>query len=254
MRTLRDLPEWHARSPLAIAHRGGALLPENIGKENTLEAFANAVDLGYEFLETDLRTTKDGEVFAFHDPDLRRVLGQDVLFEDLHSDDVRALRLADGARIVTLNDLLVEFPDAIFNIDFKDDGGISLALETIHQRDAADRVVIASFSHERLTRVRDQAPHLHTSASKREVLRFRLGREIRGAQPIALQIPERHKGIKVVTRTLIRRARDRGMHVHVWTIDDAATMHRLLDAGVDGIVTDRPDVLKHVLHEREQWD
>lgn len=253
MRKELELPEWLDQPPLAIAHRGGALLPENLGKENTLEAFANAVNLGYNYLETDLRTTSDGQVFAFHDADLRRVLGRNVRFEQLRADEVRALRLADGARIVTLDDLLVEFPDAVFNIDFKDEGGIAPALESIRHRDAAERVIIASFSHTRLTRVRADAPHLVTSASQLEVLRFRLGGEIHAGGSVALQIPEKHLGLRVLTPALVRRAHDRGMHVHVWTIDNAATMHRLLDAGVDGIVTDRPDVLRQVLHERGDW-
>lgn len=240
--------------PLAIAHRGGALLPANIGKENTLEAFANAVALGYTVLETDVRTTRDGEVFAFHDPDLRRVLGQHVDFGDLTSDDVRALRMAEDSRIVALADLLAEFPDAVFNVDVKDERGVRPTLEAISHRDAAERVVVASFSHKRLSHVRRLAPQLHTSASQSEVLRMRLGRPLDGSHdPVAIQIPIRYRGVKVLTPSLIRRAHARGMHVHVWTIDDPALMHRLLDQGVDGIITDRPDLLKDVLTARGQW-
>lgn len=242
------------QGPLAIAHRGGALLPENIGKENTLEAFANAVALGYTTLETDVRTTKDAEVFAFHDPDLRRVLGQEVKFGDLTAEEVRALRMADGARIVSLADLLAEFPDAVFNVDIKDDPGIGPTLSAIERRDAAERVAVASFSHKRLSHVRRLAPHLHTTASQSEVLRMRLGRALDDGQlPLALQIPQRYFGIKVLTPALIKRAHERGMQVHVWTIDDPQVMHQLLDRGVDGIITDRPDVLKDVLISRGEW-
>lgn len=249
----RNAPVF-GHGPLAIAHRGGALLPENLGKENTLEAFANAVALGYTTLETDVRTTKDGEVFAFHDPDLRRVLGQAVQFADLTSDDVRELRMAGGARIVSLADLIAEFPDAIFNVDIKDDPGIGPTLAAIERRDAADRVVVASFSHKRLSRVRRSAPHVYTTASQSEVLRMRLGRGLNsGHRPLALQVPQRYLGFKVLTPALIRRAHDRGMHVHVWTIDDSQVMHGLLDQGVDGIITDRPDVLKDVLISRGEW-
>ena len=255
-RTGADLPPPLRRQQIAIAHRGGALLPENLGKENSLEAFGNAVDLGFDYLETDLRTTRDGEVFAFHDPDLRRTLGQDVRFADLTSEDVRALRLADGARVASLDDLLVEFPDAVFNIDFKDDAGISRGLERIAHRKAGDRVVVASFSHRRLRAVRARAPHLFTSASQSEVLRMRLGRRAaagEGSAPIALQIPERYRGMPVLTRGLLERAHRHGLQVHVWTIDDSRDMHRLLDLGVDGIITDRPDTLKEVLTARGQW-
>ena len=248
-----DLPDPLQRAPIAIAHRGGALLPANVGKENSLEAFANAIDLGYEYLETDLRTTRDGEVFAFHDADLRRTFGRAVKFADLTSDDVRELRLAEGARIATLDDLLAEFPDAVFNIDFKDDAGVERGLEQIGRRDAQERVIVASFSNRRLLRVRNHAPHVLTSASQSEVARMRFGRRPLLYRPIALQIPERIRGLKVLTRGLIHRAHNHGIQVHVWTIDDPAEMHRLFDFGVDGIITDRPDVLKDVLIERGQW-
>lgn len=249
------LPKILRQAPIAIAHRGGALLPENLGKENSLEAFANAVELGYTYLETDLRTTRDGEIFAFHDADLRRSLGEPTKFADLFASDVRELRLAAGARIATLVELLEEFPDALFNIDFKDDAGVDRGLAQIDQRKAAERVVIASFSNRRLRRVRTQAPHLLTSASQSEVLRMRFGRrpwDVR--RPIALQIPEFYGGVRVLTPRLVQRAHEHGLQVHVWTIDDPATMTRLLDLGVDGIITDRPDVLKQVLIERGQWE
>lgn len=242
------------RTPIAIAHRGGVFLPENAGKENSLEAFANAVELGYEYIETDVRTTRDGEVFAFHDPDLRRTFGTAVQFADLLADDVRELRLAGGARIATLDELLTEFPDVVFNIDFKDGGGIERGLETISARRAQDRVVVASFSHKRLRAVREAAPHLLTSASQTEVAQMRVGRALRGATgPMALQIPERLLGLPILTDRLLRAAHEAGMQVHVWTIDDPQAMHDLLNRGVDGIITDRPDVLKDVLISRGEW-
>jgi len=239
---------------LAIAHRGGALLPENLGKENSVEAFANAVALGYTHLETDLRTTRDGEVFAFHDPDLRRVVGQEVRFSDLSAEEVRALRLRGGARIPSLDDLLAEFPEAVFNLDVKDDASVDGSLERIARRDAAERVVLASFSHQRLQRVRAQAPHLATSATRAEVITMILGGRPRGTPaPVAVQIPERHRGFPILSRPLVERAHRWGMHVHVWTVDAPGQMHRLLDLGVDGLITDRPDRLKDVLLQRGQW-
>lgn len=253
-RPKRDLPDPMLRRAVAIAHRGGALLEANIGKENSIEAFANVIGLGYDYLETDLRTTRDGEVFAFHDASLLRVLGEPVMFADLTADEVRGLRLADGARLATLDDLLVEFPEAVFNIDFKDDAGIARGLEQIARRDAAERVVVASFSHKRLQRVRRAAPHLLTSASQTEVARMKFGMRPRGVTaPVALQVPEGIRGVRLVTKTLLERAHNQGMQVHVWTVDDPEAMHRLLNLGVDGIITDRPDLLKEVLIERGVW-
>lgn len=250
-----ELPDALRRAPIAIAHRGGALLPENLGKENSLEAFANAVDLGFDYLETDLRTSKDGEVFAFHDPDLRRTLGAAVRFSSLTAEEVRDFRMADSARVASLGDLLAEFPDAVFNIDFKDDAGIERGLAQIDRYDAAERVIIASFSHRRLARVRSLAPHLFTSASQAEVARMRFGRRLHPSapQPIALQVPVSYRGFPILTRRLIARAHRFGIQVHVWTIDDPREMHRLFDLGADGIITDRPDILKNVLTERGQW-
>lgn len=248
------LPAPLRRGPLAIAHRGGALLPANLGKENTLEAFANAVDLGYRYLETDVRTTRDGEIFAFHDPDLQRMVGRPVKFADLTAAQVRQIEMADGAQIVSLKDLLLEFPDAIFNIDFKDDAAAAIGLEQIRAQDADDRVVVASFSHARLMQVRRRAPHLATSASQVEVLRVLIGRRPRStAKPVALQIPMRFRGVRILTQGLIHRAHRHGLQVHVWTVDDADVMRRILDMGVDGIITDRPDTLKEVLLHRGQW-
>ncbi len=250
----RDLPAPLLRPPVAIAHRGGALLDVNLGKENSVEAFANSVELGFDYLETDLRTTRDGEVFAFHDAYLTRVVGETVKFADLTAEEIRDLRLAGGARIASLDDLLAEFPDTVFNIDFKDDAGVSRGLERIAHRDAADRVVIASFSHKRLQRVRNEAPHLFTTASYTEVARMKFQVRRRGVTaPIALQIPEGIRGVRLVTEGLIRRAHDHGIQVHVWTVDDPEVMRRLLDLGVDGIITDRPDVLREVLIERGEW-
>lgn len=250
----QELPPQLRRPPLAIAHRGGAMLEENLGKENSLEAFANAAALGYDYIETDLRTTRDGEVFAFHDPDLKRVFGKDLQFRDLTAEDVRSLRLADDARIVTLGELLFEFPDVVFNIDFKDATGIPRGLDYISTHEAHDRVVVASFAHAHLQQVRSADPQVLTTASQREVARLRFGMGLaKQARPLALQIPERHAGIKVLTPRLIRKVHERGMQVHVWTVDDPRDMNRLLDSGVDGIITDRPDILKQVLMDRNQW-
>jgi len=227
---------------------------ENLGRENTIEAFDAAVELGYTFLETDIRTTRDGQIFAFHDPDLARILGRQVRFADLDADEVRELRLAGSARIPSLRQLLDAFPQAVFNIDFKDDASVEPGLRIIAEHRAQDRVVLASFSHDRLSRARRLAPHVPTSASRREVLSLRMGvRRRSGLVPVAFQIPRDFQGIPMVTRRVIRRAHDQGAQVHVWTVNDARVMHELLDMGVDGIITDRPEVLKQVMLERDSW-
>ncbi len=123
----------------------------------------------------------------------------------------------------------------------------------MERSNAIDRVLIGSFRDRRLQRLRRRlGPRLCTNAGIAEVgaLRF-LGWTPRG--PLAAQVPVRQRGVQIVTRRFIRRAHARGLAVHVWTVDDPAEMRRLLDLGVDGIMTDRPAVLREVLLDRGQW-
>src|SRR5699024_11101244 len=145
-------------------------------------------------------------------------------------------------------------PAAVFNIDFKDDAGVERGLEQIARRGAQERVIVASFSNQRLARVRSHAPHVLTSASQAEVARMRFGRRPpRLYRPMELQITERIRGKRVPTRVLLRGAHNHGIQVHAWTTDDPAAMHRLGVLGVDGIISDRPAVLKGVLIDRGEW-
>lgn len=246
------------RGPLALAHRGGAALPANVGKENTLEAFSNAVALGYDYLETDVRASKDGVVYVFHDADFARLAGQDVQISDLDSTEIDQLGLADGAKIPRLVELLSDFSDTHLNVDIKSDDAVAPTLRLLREQKAADRVLIAAFSHRRLQRVRKFMPQVATSASPLEVAAWAGGTGgiralARKNGAVAFQVPMKWGRLRIVTPANVRRARDLGMQVHVWTIDDALQMRALLDLGVDGIVTDRPDVLKTVLKERGQW-
>lgn len=245
--------------PLAIAHRGGAGLPANAGIENSLRAVAHAVDLGYRYIETDVQASADGEAFVLHDADLERVAGRAVAVEGLTAADLRAITLSGGASIPTLAELLEEFDGLQFNIDLKSDAVVNPAVRTLRAAGAGNRVVLAAFSHQRLVRARRLLPGVATSASPREIAALRFGRLPLAARAgaVAFQIPihttVRGRPVRIVTDGFIARAHARGQQVHVWTIDDAATMHELFDRGVDGIVADRIDVLRDVLTERGQW-
>lgn len=151
-------------------------------------------------------------------------------------------------RFETLVDAL---PDARWNIDVKADDTVNPTLDLVEGLLIADRICLASFSHARLVAMRARLPHVVTSASSREVAQFVLGRL--PSAPQIFQVPPRHRAIPVVTRSLLRRAHRAGRFVHVWTIDDPAHMRQLLDLGVDGLMTDRTDLLKDVLIERDQW-
>lgn len=235
--------------PLPFAHRGGA----SDAPENTMPAFEYAVGLGYHYLETDVHVTADGVLVAFHDENLQRSCGRPGLIADLPWAEVRRARVGGEAPIPRLEDLLGAWPEVRINIDCKADGAVQALAETLLRCDALDRVCVGAFSDERLGRLRNRLGHrLCTSLGPRGVRDLVLGLPGRGPE-LAAQVPVRHHRIPVVTGPMVRRAHRRGLQVHVWTIDDPTEMHRLLDLGVDGLMTDRPAVLKQVLTDRGQW-
>lgn len=244
---------------LAFAHRGGAYHPEIEGLENTLAAFRHAAALGYVYLETDVHVTRDGVLLAFHDSVLDRVTDRRGEIGALSHAEVREALVGGREAVPSLAELFDAFPDARFNIDLKSDGAVPALAEFIRARDAWDRVLVGSFSPRRTARFRRLTRgRVPTCATPAEIAAFRLlpsarlaGLLARGAA--ALQIPHRRGRLVVATPGLIRRAHAAGRHVHVWTIDDPEEMRMLLDRGVDGVFTDRTDLLRTVLAERGQW-
>lgn len=246
---------------VALAHRGGAHLPGNEGKENTIAAFRAAVDLGYTHCETDVHTTRDGVLIAFHDDRLDRVTESTGMIADLPWDAVAEARVG-GESIPTLDELLEEFPDTCFNIDIKAPGAVEPLVRAIGAHRAQDRVCVGSFSVERITRFRRRmgttVPTAVSSAGVPWTAWVPALPRLLNDPGVVFQMPIRHrvKGVDLplLTRRLVKAAHARGKDVHIWTIDDEQTMVDLIDAGVDGIVTDRPDVLKDVLAARSLWN
>jgi glycerophosphoryl diester phosphodiesterase len=243
--------------PLAFAHRGGA----SEAPENTLPAFRYAVDLGYRYLETDVQSTADGVLLAFHDDDLARATDHTGKISELPHAEVRRA-LVDGREpIPTLDALLEEFPDRRVNIDCKTDHAVDPLIAVIRRHDCLDRVCVGAFSGTRLARLRRAlGPGLCSSLSPQGVARLKavslVGSAARFAAPHyaqAAQIPVRQYGVTLTDGRFLRAAHRAGIQVHVWTVDDTREMIRLLDLGVDGIMTDRPAVLKQVLENRGQW-
>jgi glycerophosphoryl diester phosphodiesterase len=239
--------------PLAIAHRGGA----GECPENTLPAFAAAIDLGYRYVETDAHATADGVLLAFHDHRLDRVTDREGTIAELPWSEVGRARVDGIEPIPLLEDLLGTWPDLRVNIDPKHDAAVEPLADLIERTGAIDRVCIGSFSDRRLRRLRARlGERLCWSFGPRGIARVRLGSYGMpvGHLPAAcIQIPVRRGWVTLVDRRLVDYSHDQGLAVHVWTIDDAAEMGRLLDLGVDGIMTDRPEVLKDVLTRRGQW-
>jgi glycerophosphoryl diester phosphodiesterase len=240
--------------PIAMAHRGGAKHPDNIGYENSLHAFQNAVDLGYRYLETDLHATSDGVVIAFHDSKLDRVTDRTGVVAELPWSEVSQAKINGHEPIPRLDELLEQFPETRFNLDIKAERGLEPAAKVLRAANAIDRICVSSFSQSRVRRIRKiLGPRLCTGYGDWEAALIRFLPFALPSRGACLQIPERYGSLRVLTPGLIRRAHSRGKQVHAWTIDDPATMHRLLDAGVDGIITDRTDLLRDVLKERGQW-
>lgn len=245
---------------LAFAHRGGASHPEIEGLENTLYAFDHAARLGYTYLETDVHVTTDGVLLAFHDDVLDRVSDRTGAIADLTLEQIREARVGGREQVPTLAELFDRLPHQRFNIDLKSEAAVEALATFVHDRKAYDRVLVASFSSRRLRRFRRLTKgRVPTSAPPLEVLAFRLlpsprlARLLTRGHVSALQVPHRRGRVTVVTPGLVRRAHRAGAQVHVWTVDDPAEMAELLDLGVDGLITDRTDLLKQVLVERGQW-
>lgn len=238
-------------NPYAFAHRGGALLPANVGIENTLAAFQNAVDLGYQYLETDVHVSRDGVVYAFHDANLERMTGRPGFLRDYSSSELDELRVDGREPLPRMADLLAAFPEAHFSIDVKADDAVEATVDLIRAVQVQERVLIGSFSHKRIRQLRAALPETMSCLSQTEVARFVAGGPVR-ASTVA-SVPVTHRGIRVITPRFIARARRRDVTVYAWTIDARADMEMLLDLGVDGIVSDRPDVLRDMLLDRGQW-
>ncbi|MCX4662581.1 glycerophosphodiester phosphodiesterase family protein [Streptomyces uncialis] len=241
-------------APLAFAHRGGAA----DGLENTVAAFRRSVAAGYRYIETDARVTADGRPVAFHDATLDRVTDGAGRIADLPWSRVRRARVGGTEPVPLFEELLEEFPEVRWNIDVKADAALTPLLALIGRTGAWDRVCVGSFSEARAARAQRLAgPRLATSYGMRGVLGLRLrGYGVpmapRGSA-VCAQVPESWAGVRVVDRRFVRTAHARGLPVHVWTVNDPARMHALLDLGVDGIMTDHIDTLRSVLQDRGVW-
>jgi len=236
-----------------LAHRGLAL----DAPENTLLSFAKAAAIGAAYLETDVHVSHDGVAVVAHDPTLRRVAGRDVEVSKLTMDELRRVGLGHGQGFCSLEEALDGFRELRFNIDVKVEGAVRPAVTAVERTRAGSRVLLTSFSDGRRRRLAAAVPDAVTSAGRAGVIRARLasmtgsraiGRALRGAA--ALQIPERVGPIRLVTPRFIERVHDAGAEVHVWTVNDPADMTRLLDFGVDGLVTDRADLALPLIADR----
>lgn len=250
--------------PIRLAHRGSRVL----WPQNTVPAFQGSIDLGYRYLETDLHVTADGKVVVFHDDHLddltdgtgkvwdgewARLATLDAAFwfDPEHDYPLRGT----GIGIPLFADVVAAFPDALWNLDLKQRGIEQTVADEVARLHLEERVLIGSFHDSRIKRFRRvTGGRVATSAGRREtagaLAAATIGR-VPGSPADAFQVPEGVGPLKVAGRRFVDAAHRAGKQVHVWTVNDPAAMNRLLDLGVDGIVTDRPDLLNEVLKERE---
>ncbi len=245
--------------PRAFAHRGWHI-GDLEGLENSLPAFQRAVAEGYRYLETDVHATSDGVVVVHHDGTLDRTTdGRGAIATQTWA-QLKDVKIDGRAPLSRLEDLLEELPEAFFNIDVKADSAVVPFVRTLQRTGAIDRVAAASFSDSRLSRLRRLAgPKLLTAMGPRSVFLLwtngwaPLLQFSRFSAGWLAQVPVRQGPLKVVDEAFVKSAVRRGFEVHTWTIDEADEMRTLLDLGVHGIVTDRPDLLREVLQERGAW-
>lgn len=252
--------------PVAFAHRGGAAL----FPENTQLAFERALELGASALELDVHSTKDGHLVVLHDPTLDRTTNGSGPVSSLSLRELERLDAGyrfspdggasfpfrgQGLTVPTFESVVRALPEAKFNVELKAPGLGPLLLDVAKRFALAPRLLVAAHAHAVMMDFRRLAPSVATSASRREALEFRartgLGRPLPTPAFRALQVPPSYWRLPVLTRTTVAAAHRLGVRVHAWTIDAPQQMRELLDLGVDGIMTDRPDVLVALLDRRK---
>ena len=245
--------------PRILAHRGLA----TDAPENTLLAFLSALAIGVTHLETDVHASADGVAVLSHDPDLARTAGIAGRIDELDFDELNRVDLGHAQTLPSLEEALNAFPEARFNLDLKSDAAVGPAVAAILRTHAVHRVLVTSFDNRRRLRAVQALPGVATSASAvpfaGALLAVKLGlvplarRVLRDVQ--AVQVPERLRGVRVISPRTVRLLKAAGVELHVWTINEPAHMRRLLDLGVDGLVTDRADLAREVVraaHTREE--
>lgn len=233
-------------------------------------AFSEAVSLGFRHLETDLHLTSDGVLVCHHDFTVDRTTDGSgpvaaFTFARLSTLDAGYRHVGPGGhpfrgtgiRVPALEEALLAFPEVSFVVDLKTDSLIQPLHRLIEGLGLHDRIIVGSFSDRRLEEFRvvsrgRVATSTGATSSRSWLVASRIGRGVR-SEARALQLPMRSRGVRVVDRRLVRAAHARGLQVHVWTVNNISEMADLLDLGVDGIITDRPDLLKDVLVGRGEW-
>lgn len=260
-----DLPFFAQDNFMVIAHQGG----EELRPSNTMIAYQNAVDLGVDVLEMDLHSTSDGVLILMHDATVDRTTDGSGAIKEMTLAEIKRLDAGyywttnngttypyrgQGITVPTLEEVFTAFPDMLMNIEIKqqEPSIVEAFCQLLTAYDMGDKVLIPSFHPETMTEFREKCPGVATAMTEPEIRLFYglnlafLGR-LYSPRGEAFQVPEYSGDIQVVTERFVHGAQRRNIAVHVWTVDDPADMARFIDMGVDGIITDRPDLLLALL-------
>ncbi len=251
--------------PLVIAHQGG----DGLWPGNTLYAFERAAELGVDVLEMDLHISKDGALVLIHDDSVDRTTDGTGLIEEMTLAELKTLDAGydwstddgqtapfrgQGITVPTLEEVFQAFPDYRMTIEIKKTESSMAApfCDMIREYEMQDKILVASFHDERMEEFRGVCPEVATSSASRETRVFVLLSKIfygRLYSPafFALQVPEESSNITVMTEQFVRAAHERNLKVEPWTINDPEQMKTYIDWGVDGIITDRPDLMLEIL-------
>jgi len=254
--------------PLVIAHQGG----DGIWPGDTMYAFEKAVEIGADVLEMDAHITKDGHIVLMHDETVDDTTDGTGLIEEMTLDQLKKLDAAyewsndggqtfpyrgQGIQVPTLDELFQKFPQMRYVIEIKlTNNPIDQPLcDLIRQHGMQDKVVVASFHDEAMQNFRATCPEVATSASRGEVTKFViLGKVfLSGLVAPAYQSiqpaydPQESYNIPIMTKRFIREAHAKNVHVEPWTVNDPELMKQYIEWGVDGIITDRPDLMVEIL-------
>ena len=236
---------YQSKPFVALSHRGNSYKYV----ENSFEAFKSVVDMGFEYIETDLRKTLDNEIVTFHDRDLKRLFNINLKVENLTFAEINKFFSAKNCKLLTLKETLINFPQTKFNIDLKSKEVIKETIKIVKELKAFDRVCFASFNSSHTDEVLIDSPNAVVSMGMKDVAYFKFFNYLRKDSKI-LQVPLNWKGINILNSKLIRKAKDKDLFVHVWTINDRESITKLMDMGVHGIVTDKPELIMEIMKEK----
>ena len=232
-----------------IAHRGG----NEVAPENTFASFKDSYEIGYRWLETDVRLSKDKILYVFHDESLERLLEKPIKISDLNSGDIDDLFIEREHKIPRFDILANAFPDAIFNVDAKTFEAGEVLVDLINSRKIKNDLCVGSFQHSTIQHMRKNIRRdVESALSMREALLLFFGRitcKPKNFPGTCLQIPMKYFGINILTPELISYCKEKNIKIHVWTINDEHVLAELVELGINGIMTDKCRILLKVLKE-----